>query len=262
MIPMGDSVQTAVVQFSMRSLARSRQHRVVYAFFLAIAFAVAVSTVTGVAASHHVQPVTASFLMGTLVMLCLAVLGLRSIFSLPVSLKANWVLQVTQLSPSEHYIAATRRAMLAMATIPLWLTAAGLALFYRPWHQVAAHLLVLALAGSIITDVSLIGVSKIPFACSYLPGKSNVQYIFWAYALVFVPLAMGFSSYELSVLDRPLAYMALVAELSAVALGLWLFNRHRAASAVLYYEELEPQVITTLGIGSWQPPTSETTPAG
>jgi putative ABC transport system permease protein len=262
MISVGDSVQTAVVQFSMRSLARSRQHRVIYAFFLAIAFAVAVSTVTGVAASHHVQPVTSGFLMSTLVMLCLAVLGLRSIFSLPVSLKANWVLQVTQLSPSEHYIATARRAMLAMATGPVWLTAAALALFYRPWHQVAEHLLVLALAGSIITDLSLIGVSKIPFACSYLPGKSNVQYVFWAYALVFVPLALSFSSYEKSLLDRPLAFTGLVAELLAAALGLWLFNRHQAKSAVLYYEELEPEVITTLGIGSWQPPNSETTQAG
>ena len=260
-IPAGDGVQTAVVQFSMRSLARSRQHRVVYAFFLAIAFAVAVSTVTGVAANHHVQPVTTGFLMSTLVMLCLAVLGLRSIFSLPVSLRANWVLQVTQLSPSEHYIAAARRAMLAMATIPVWLTAAGLALFYRPWHQVAEHLLVLALAGSIITDLSLIGVSKIPFACSYLPGKSNVQYVFWAYALVFVPLALIFSSYEQSVLDRPLAYSVLVAELFAAALGLWLFNRYRAKSAVLHYEEMEPEVITTLGVGAWLPPNSETAPA-
>ena len=257
-IPMGDSVQAAVVQFSMRSLGRSRQHRVVYAFFLAIAFAVAVSTVTGVAASHHVQSITISFLTSTLVMLCLAVLGLRSIFSLPVSLKANWVLQVTQLSPSENYIAAARRAVLAMATIPVWLTAAGLALFYRPWHQLAEHLLVLALAGSIITDLSLIGVSKIPFACSYLPGKSNVQYVFWAYALVFIPLAISFASYEKSVLDRPLIFSVLVAELCVAALGLWLFNRHRAESAVLYYEDEEPEVLTTLGIGSWQPPNSET----
>ena len=261
-IAMGDSVQTAVVQFTMRSLARSRQHRVVYAFFLAIAFAVAVSTVANVVASRHLQFVTTGFLVSTLLMQCLAVLGLRSIFSLPVSLKANWVLQVTQLNPSEDYIAATRRAMLAMATFPVWLTAAGLALFYRPWHQVAEHLLVLALAGSIITDVSLIGVSKIPFACSYLPGKSNVQYIFWAYTAFFVPLAVGFSSYEQSVLDRPFAYAELVSALSVAALGLWLLNRHRARSAVLYYEELELETITTLGIGSWQPTKAETRAAG
>jgi len=88
-----------------------------------------------------------------------------------------------------------------------------------------------------------------------------VQYVFWAYALVFVPLAISFSSYEQSLLDRTLPYMVLVAELSVAALGLWLFNRHRARSAVLYYEELEPPIITTLGIASWQPRNSETTPA-
>jgi hypothetical protein len=252
-VPLGDSLQTAVVRFSMRSLARSRQHRVVYAFFLAIAFAIAVSTLTQVSNTHHTQPVTPEFLMNTLMMMCLAIAGLRSIFSLPVSLKANWVLQVTQLSPPERYIAATRRAMLLMAAIPVWATAAALSLCYRPWHQVAEHLLVLAVAGSIMTDVTLIGVSKIPFACSYLPGKSNVQSMFWVFVIVFIRLAMMFSHYEQSVLDHPRAYAALLAILLVTALILWLFNRFRARSAVLYYEESEPEVITTIGIGSWQP---------
>ncbi len=251
-LPLGDQLQTAVVRFSMRSLARSRQHRVVYAFFLAIGFAIAVSTLTRVATSHHTEPVTPAFLMSTFMMMCLAVAGLRSIFSLPVSLKANWVLQVTQLSPPEHYIAATRRAMLVLATVPVWLTAAGLALCYRPWHQVLEHLLILALVGSIMTDAALIGVSKIPFACSYLPGKSNVQYMFWAFAAGFTPLAMSFSRYEQSVLDYALSYGALVAILVAAAAELSFFNRRRAKSTVLYYEELEPEGITTLGIGTWQ----------
>jgi hypothetical protein len=104
-----------------------------------------------------------------------------------------------------------------------------------------------------MTDATLVGVSKTPFACSYLPGKSNVQYMFWAFVIVFIPLAMVFSRYEQSVFDRPLAYELLVAALLTVASGLWLFNRHQAKSAVLYYEELEPEVITTIGIGSWQP---------
>ncbi len=252
-VPLGDSLQTAVVRFSLRSLARSRQHRVAYAFFLAIAFAIAVSTLTQVANTHRTQTVTPEFLMNTLMMMCLAVAGLRSIFSLPVSLKANWVVQVTQLSPPERYVAATRRAMLLMATIPVWATAAGLSLCYRPWHQVAEHLLVLAFAGSIMTDATLVGVSKISFACSYLPGKSNVQFVFWAFVIMFIPLAMMFSRYEQSVFDHPRSYALLVAILLIAALILWLFNRHQAKSAVLHYEESEPEVITTIGIGSWQP---------
>jgi hypothetical protein len=249
----GDSLESAVVRFSMRSLARSRQHRVVYAFFLAIAFAIALSTLTQVANDRRPQPVTPHFLMSTFMMMCLAVAGLRSIFSLPVALKANWVLQVTQLSAPLRYIAGTRQAVLVMATVPAWLAAAGLSLFYHPWHQVIEHMLILVLAGAIMTDAVLIGVSKIPFACSYLPGKSNVQYMFWAFVIGFIPLAMMFSRYEQSVLDRPLAYTLLIALLLLTGSLLWVFNRHKAKTAVLRYEESESEVITTIGIGTWQP---------
>jgi hypothetical protein len=43
----------------------------------------------------------------------------------------------------------------------------------------------------------------------------------------------------------------MVGILAAMGAGLWAVNRRRARSAVLYYEELEPEVITTLGIGGW-----------
>jgi hypothetical protein len=63
---------------------------------------------------------------------------------------------------------------------------------------------------------------------------------------------MSFSRYEQSVLDNRLSYGALVAILVAAAAELWLFTRRRAKLAVLYYEEVEPEAITTLGIGTWQ----------
>jgi hypothetical protein len=244
----GDSLRTAIVQFSARSLARSKQHRVVYAFFLAITFAIAVSTVEGVVRSHAVRPLTQDFMMPTLAMMCLAIVGLRSIFSLPVSLKANWVLQVTQLRPSEEYIAATRRALLVMSTGPVWVVVAALSLCFRPWHAALEHLTILGLVGWILTEASLIGVSKIPFACSYLPGKTNIQYMFWAFAVVFLPVAMGVANEEMHGFHQPWRFAALAAALAGLALGLWMWNRRAARSAVLYYEEQEPVVIVTLGL--------------
>ena len=254
LLPLGDGLHTAVVRFSMRSLARSRQHRVVYAFFLAIAFAIAISTLVSVERTHHTQHLGVDFLWGTLMMMCLAVLGLRSIFSLPISLRANWVLQITQLSPAKGYVAATRRAVLVMATIPVWLTAAALSLVYRPWHLAAEHLLVLALAGSIMTDAALIGVEKIPFACSYLPGKTNVQYLFWCVVGGLTPLAGIFSRYELRLLDDPLGYRGLIGVMLIFAGALWMFNQVRAKSSALHYEDFEPDVVTGLHIGpmSWR----------
>ena len=246
----GDRLHTAIVRFSIRSLVRSRQHRVVYAFFLSLAFAIAVSTLKDILASGARRPLTTDFLMPTLVMMCLAVVGLRSIFSLPVSLNANWVLQVTQLRAPDRYIAATRRALLVMAALPVWVVAALLSLGIRPWPQVVAHLVVLALVGSILADLSLIGVSKIPFACSYLPGKSNIQYMFWAFAVIFMPIALEFSNYEIRAIRRMGSFAVMLGILGAIAFGIWAFNRRQSRSAVLYYEELEPVVITTLGLAS------------
>ncbi|HEV2277126.1 MAG TPA: hypothetical protein VGS02_03050 [Acidobacteriaceae bacterium] len=244
----GNSLETAIVQFCIRSLARSKQHRVIYAFYLAISFAIAVSTIESVVQTRAARPVTPEFLMPTMLMLCLAIAGLRSIFSLPVSLKANWVLQVTQLRPPEQYIAATRRALLVMSAIPVWLVVAGLSLCFRPWHAVAEHLIFLALLAWLLTELSMLNVSKIPFACSFLPGKMNIQYLFWALAVVFIPIAMTLAHEEIIAFGNTRLMAALLAVPAIFAAGLCVWNRHEARSAVLYYEEQEPEVVMRLGL--------------
>jgi hypothetical protein len=245
------SVETAVVRFTARGITRSRHHRVIYAFYWAIVFAITVTTLKAEAAGRWRLPVTQSYMMPTLTMMCLAVVGLRSVFALPVALNANWVLQVTQLNPSQLYIAGTRRALLLLSGAPVWGVAVLLGLGFRPLGHVAEHLLVLGLMGWILAELCLIGVGKIPFACSYLPGKTNIQYVFWAFVLIFFPVAMSLANEEMRVLRSPVRYGVMVAILAAIAAGLWAVNRRQARSAVLHYEELEPEVITTLGIGSW-----------
>jgi len=243
----GDGLTTAVVQFSLRSLLRSKQHRVMYAFFLAITFAIGLSTLRDLLLGGT-QTLAPGFLMATQVMICLSVLGVRSVFSLPVSLKANWMLQITQVRPPQDYIAATRRAMLVMSAAPVWLVVAALSLGFRPWNAVLEHLVVLALLASIMTDLCLMNVSKIPFACSYLPGKSNVQYVFWAFAAGFVPIATQIAHAEMAAFARLRWLVVMLVTLMALAVALRMFNRSRSKHAVLYYEETESEVITTLGL--------------
>jgi hypothetical protein len=97
------------------------------------------------------------FILSTFIMMSVAVFALRSVFSLPISLTANWVLRTTQLSPSEKYIAVTRTILLCFSVVPVWLVSAFLSLAFRPWHQVTAHLAVLALLGWILAEINLIG---------------------------------------------------------------------------------------------------------
>lgn len=249
----GNGLRATVVLFSIRSLVRSKHHRVAFAFYLAIVIAIGFSSLKHALAIPAPRLPSADYLTGTVMMMTVVVIGLRSVFSLPITLNANWVLRVTELGPPHKYIAATRWALIAIAVFPVWLYAALLSLCFRPMHLSVAHLLVLALVGFVIADVSLIGVSKIPFACSYLPGKSNIQYMFWGFILLGSTLAMLFGKYEERALHHSVQYFFMIVVLATVDAAFWVFNWHRAKSAKLYFEELPPEVITTLGIGSVRP---------
>ncbi|MGB6904176.1 MAG: hypothetical protein WBD98_15195, partial [Acidobacteriaceae bacterium] len=54
----------------------------------------------------------------------------------------------------------------------------------------------------------------------------------------------------LRAIQHPRSCAVMIAILAAIDLGIWAFNRHQSRSTVLYYEELEPEVITTLGLAS------------
>ena len=244
----GSPLQSAIVLFSFRSLTRSRRHRVAFAFFLAIVFAIALALLRGERSAAAPRSLSQDFLMSTYLMMAFAILGLRSVFSLPISLTANWVLRTTQLCPSQEYIAATRQSLLVLAVAPVWLVSALLSFSFRPFAQVAGHLVVLALIGYILAEISLIGFYKVPFTCSFLPGKTNFQLVFWGVLVLFVTVAVPFMSQEWHALHDLFQYACMVAVLVCGASGLWAFNRYRAKSAVLYFEELPDEVITTLGL--------------
>jgi hypothetical protein len=50
-------------------------------------------------------------------------------------------------------------------------------------------------------------------------------------------------------LGDPIRYVCLTSVLMALAVGLLALNHHRAKSAVLYFEELPPEVVTRLELG-------------
>ena len=59
------------------------------------------------------------------------------------------------------------------------------------------------LLGSTLVDVYLYGTRKIPFTCSYLPGKSTFQAMFWVSLLFLFLLTAVFGLFERQALDFP-----------------------------------------------------------
>jgi hypothetical protein len=247
---LGSSLRTAVILFSLRALTRSRQHRLAFAFYLSIVSAIALGTVRDGIATAKPHPLTQDFLLNTILMMSFSVVGLRSVFSLPISLNANWVLRITQLRPTPEYTAATRTSLILLSVAPLVGATAILSCIFRPLHQVAAHLLILLLIGCVLAEVCLLGFYKVPFTCSYLPGKSNVQFVFWGFLVLFVPLAIKFASLEQFAVGSVSRFLAMTGFLLAMVVALRVFNHQRAKSASIYFEEVPAEVLTTLKLSA------------
>ncbi|HWE87335.1 MAG TPA: hypothetical protein VG267_20480 [Terracidiphilus sp.] len=245
---LGDGLNAAIVLFCLRSLARSLQHRVAVAFFLSLACAIALALVHHNLSAPPREPISTDFLISTFMMMSLVVLGLRAVFALPIALSANWVLRLTQLRPTGKYFNATRLCLLLFGVLPTVLVVAALALHFRPWQDVAAHLLIYVLLGFAFVELALFRFDKVPFTCSYLPGKTNVQVLFWGFTLVWIILGGSFGIAEMSALHDLAKYLTMVFALIAIVVGLGAINRVRARTAVLYFEELPQEPITRLGL--------------
>ena len=219
----GTSPETALAQFVIRTLLRSRQHRVILAFYLGGGFAIVAVYLGGAMQAMHLtgtdimHRVNGPMLVSSVLILCASVLGTRTVLSLPLDLRANWLFRVAPAPGGASRLSAVRRALLALSLLPVLAASTALSLWFWPWTPALEHLLVLGLLGSLLVDLSLKGFRKIPFTCSYLPGKSKVHLLFWFGIIPLVVAIHQAVELEQRAMSSPPIYWAMVVTLGAVA---------------------------------------------
>ena len=247
--PFGNLLETSVVQFSIRTLARSRQHRVMLAFFLGIGFALLISVIKNPGPRNANLGPDIPLLFTTVAMMCIAVVGTRVVFSMPISLRANWIFRVTQVSGAREYMAAIRRPLFVLAVAPVWVLSAGLLFSIWPWQLAADHLVVLGLLGSTVAYVCLAAFRKIPFTCSYLPGKSYLHMAFLTAMGLMLLITRGVV-FESRALRNGTSYTIMVVVLAVATLAArwWAVSRANEEDAVVQFEELQTPALQLLGL--------------
>ena len=253
---LGSSLETAITQFGIRSLFRSRQHRMIFAFYLGVGLAFAIfflnapREISGPAVGDPWHQPTVPMLASTIAMMAFWVVGARVVFSLPLDLGANWIFRVMPFSAGPRCLRARRRALFAVSVVPAWALSAAVLFAIWPWRPATLHLAALACFGVILAEFSLSGVQKIPFTCSYLPGRSHIHitFLFWIYMLLsgMVGAAIG----ELQALERPAVFAAVLAVLASGALFAWFHNDWlaRPSQAELRFEEEPPDRLLSLDL--------------
>ena len=250
------SFESAIAQFSIRSLLRSRRHRMIFAFYLGVGFAFAIlflgapPEVTGPGAGDRWHQPSVPMLASSILLMGFWVAGARVVFSLPLDLRANWIFRVMPFAAGRQCLNARRRALFAMSVVPAWAISAAFLFSLWPWRPAAAHLAMLAFLGIILAEFSFDGVQKIPFTCSYLPGKSNLHLTFWLWIVLLFVGIVGAAVNELKALESPAASAAVLACLGIAALFAILRNNWLASPsrAELRFEEEPPDQLLSLDL--------------
>lgn len=253
----GDGLRAAVAQFSARTLARSRQHRLILAFYLGLglAFTVLVLQPLGAGSQTGTSPFNIwhepnkPLLAASVMLMVLAVVGLRVAFAFPLEPRANWIFRAAGVRRGPEMVAATRRTVLFLSVAPVWFASAAACFWLWPWRKAAAHIAVLGSLGMIVVDLALWGFRKIPFTCSYLPGKSQVHMMFLA-AVGLVWLVAEAVGVEQNAFQNPTGMAALVALLfvAAVALRVHLTRLAKSGEMDVQFEEEPRSALLELGL--------------
>lgn len=249
----GGGMQTAIGQFCVRTLARSRQHRLIWSFYLGLGLAFTIVLVQALReeieipaaqASHLWREANAPLLAASIMMMILAIVGLRVVFAFPLEMPANWIFRAVGIQDGSQILTSQRRAMVLLAVVPVWLISAVVCFWLWPWRQAAVHLICLGLFGMMLCEAALYGFRKIPFTCSYLPGKVNVNVIIVASAFVLTPVLEIIVTLEQDALRKPGTMVEMIVLVAATAAVLqWATRRARSQEEQLQFEETESAVM-------------------
>jgi hypothetical protein len=177
-----------------------------------------------------------------------ALVGLRLAAVYPAALAANWVFRLTETPGSTEYAAGVRRAAVGTVVLPLLgLLAIPYAVLWGP-RAAAAHI-ALALAVALVTSEWLfLGFPKVPFTCSYQPGKANLRVTWPKYFAIFVVYCGLLPGLAVRLLARPAAWVASVALLLFVWRWLVRLRERQAGSGPLMFDDAAHPQLTLLGL--------------
>lgn len=228
-------VERAVFHFISQTIARSMKHRLFLAVYggVGVAFG-AMSLLSGPSGKLQL-PLTMSFIL---------VSGLRAAFNFPSELRANWVFQVGEVDGARACLAAMRKWAIGCAILPLFALMAPMEFASFPWRVALFHLAYGIALSLLLLEVMFAGFRKIPFTCSYLPGKVNLVGLSVVYVFGFTTYSRTMASLEAWLAARPAAAAAFLAAAGAALAAAWLWRARQDASALEYEDWTHPEIQT------------------
>lgn len=236
-------------QFIRLTLLRSRVHRLLMAAYAGVGIALVVGGAGAIllwsAGSRPVVPL----LSMQLVLTFFVVSGMRFAFAVPAELQANWLFQAAEPSEVARCRTGVRMAMLAFAVFPVLLGLLPVHVSLWGWWIAGAHLVYGLVLSALLVEVVLLNFDKIPFTCTYLPGKANVKGLWPVYLAAYWMYAHYMAKVEYRLLNYPRGFAELLlAVVFVTALLRWLRQRQVGPEFRFLFEDLPDPAVRTLDI--------------
>jgi hypothetical protein len=195
----------AVCAFTLRTVARSRQHRMLLAVWIGVAIALSLSAALPVLVRFGwtaLDRPREALLVGPFILAALVQTGLRSLFAIPVEIRANWTLRLAETARLAPTLGGASAALIICGVLP----AAALALLSGAWLWGwtigLLHALFSGMVALMLSQVLMLSVDRIPFTCTYSPGSARIGTLWPFYVTVFATVTYGMAAAESEMLGR------------------------------------------------------------
>ncbi len=238
---LGHGFRGAIARFAMRSLLRSRDHRLRLAFYVGVAGALTIvllkdpftaQALADQGGGNAWKAASVALWASGIIAMTLLVIGTRTAFAVPLERPSAWVFRAAGSRSGAELQAAARRPLVLLAVVPVWLLSATVCLWLWPSWPSLVHTALLGCYGLALAEILLLRFREIPFASSYLPGKSHVHIILMGGFLLLLA-SIQVALYERGALK---SFRTSIAWL-AIAAGSWAVARACAGRAAKHDNE-------------------------
>ena len=246
-------LERATFHFISNTILRNAKQRLFLATYGGIAVALALPEVLRIGAKPGAPIVsfyTAGLLSIPLTLSFFTVSGLRAAFNFPAELRANWIFQVCESAESLPHLRAARKWIVLMGLTPLFLVLTPIEIYFRGWALAFIHLTFALGLSLLLLGLLFVWLRKIPFTCSYFPGKTSMAVMFFLYLAGFTLYSWSMADLQARMLEQPASLLLFYACVGGALYGIArLEHSELSVSAVLIYEDEPDPIVRTLELG-------------
>ena len=223
----GAGTAAAVCAFTIRTLGRSRQHRMLLAVWIGVALALTVSaTIQAVVRSGWgaFDTPRAALLSGPLIFAALIQTGMRSLFAIPVEIKANWTFRLREPLRLAPALTGAAAALILCGVVPPVLFAFSYAAAFWGVAVGVKHAIFCGVLSVGLVQVLMRAADKVPFTCTYTPGAAHIGKLWPLYLSAFSVFTYSMADLESTLIENTGAFATGVAIFAAIVLVLWFLR--------------------------------------